>query len=95
MPPSFLICERFKALSPFFEIFGNKINWLAGYLVLYNKQSNTYEYLNHYDHLVDLGDAFGETLNSVTVTVVRGWLFLATYGYHLAILWICLCLGGA
>ena len=53
--------------GPLFEIFGNKISWLAGYLVLYNKQSNTYEYFNQYDHLVDPGDALGETLNSVTV----------------------------
>ena len=53
--------------GPLFEIFGNKISWLAGYLVLYNKQSNTYEYFNQYDHLVDSGDAIGETLNSVTV----------------------------
>ena len=53
--------------GPLFEIFGNKISWLAGYLVLYNKQSNTYEYFNQYDHLIDPSGVLGETLNSVTV----------------------------
>lgn len=53
--------------GPLFEILGNKLSWFAGYLLSYNKQSNTYEYFDRYDHLVDLGGVPGENLNSVTV----------------------------
>ena len=54
--------------GPLFEILGNKLSWLAGWQLSYNKQSNTYEYSDRYDHLVDPGDALGETPNSVTIS---------------------------
>ncbi len=60
--------ESILALDgPLFEILGNKLSWFAGYQLSYNKQSNTYEYFDRYDHLIDSGDALGETPNSVTV----------------------------
>lgn len=54
--------------GPLFEVLGNKLSWLAGYQLSYNKQRNTYEYFDRRDHLVDPGDALGETPNSVTVS---------------------------
>lgn len=62
--------------GPLFEILGNKLSWLAGYQLSYNKQSNTYEYFDRLDHLVDPGDALGEVPNSVTV----GRRVLALFG---------------
>lgn len=53
--------------GPLFEISGNKLSWLAGYQLSYNKQSNTYEYSDRYDHLVDPVDTLGEIPDSVTV----------------------------
>ncbi len=62
--------------GPLFEILGNKLSWLAGYQLSYNKQSNTYEYFDRYDHLVDPGDVLGETPNSIMV----GRRILALFG---------------
>ena len=53
--------------GPLFEILGNRLTWLAGYQLSYNKQRNTYEYLDRHDHPVDPGDTLGETPNSATV----------------------------
>ena len=53
--------------GPLFEVLGNRLDWLAGFQLSYNKQSDTYEYFNRHGRSVDPEDVFGETLNSTTV----------------------------
>ncbi len=58
-----------------FEILDNKLGWETGLQFAYEKQSNTYEYFDRHNSLVDSGDVLGETLNSITVDRRRLALF--------------------
>ena len=50
-----------------FEILGNELGWETGLQLAYDKQTNTYEYFNHHDYLVDPEGVLGETLNSIEI----------------------------
>jgi iron complex outermembrane receptor protein len=50
-----------------FEILGNELGWETGLQLAYDKQTNTYEYFNRHDYLVDPEGVLGETLNSIEI----------------------------